>query len=95
MPRRQGQATDRLRLIAEYSSDAYPYADPSAFQRQSQLNFGVEWQATERLARVMRDSGATQPQFCARNVTADMERLVESAGKVDFTRGSLGLVLRF
>jgi len=38
------QATDRLRLIAEYSSDAYPNEDGSAFDRRSPLNIGLSYQ---------------------------------------------------
>lgn len=37
------QATDKLRLIAEYSSDAYPNEDGSAFNRKSPLNFGLSY----------------------------------------------------
>ncbi|WP_372675382.1 YjbH domain-containing protein [Aquicoccus sp.] len=37
------QATDRLRLTAEYSSDDYPREDPSAFQRDIPLNFGATY----------------------------------------------------
>lgn len=37
------QATDKLRVIAEYSSDAYPSEDGSAFDRKSPLNFGVSY----------------------------------------------------
>lgn len=37
------QATDRLKLTAEYSSDAYPIESPSAFRRDSQLNFGASY----------------------------------------------------
>lgn len=43
------QASDRLRLIAEYSSDAYPARDYVNLDRNSQLNFGLAWQATDRL----------------------------------------------
>ncbi|MGH1330160.1 MAG: YjbH domain-containing protein [Paracoccaceae bacterium] len=39
------QATDKLTLLAEYSSDAYPSESPSAFQRKSPFNFGVKYQA--------------------------------------------------
>jgi len=37
------QATDRLRLTAEYSSDDYPREDPAAFERETQLNFGASY----------------------------------------------------
>lgn len=37
------QATDRLRLVAEYSSDAYPREIPAAFRRETQLNFGATY----------------------------------------------------
>jgi hypothetical protein len=37
------QATDKLKLIAEYSSDAYPRETPSAFRRETQLNFGATY----------------------------------------------------
>jgi len=37
------QATERLKLIAEYSSDAYPLESPSAFRRDSQLNFSARY----------------------------------------------------
>lgn len=37
------QATDRLKLTAEYSSDAYSRETPTAFKRKSQLNFGASY----------------------------------------------------
>ncbi|WP_319825138.1 YjbH domain-containing protein [Thalassovita sp.] len=37
------QATDKLRLLAEYSSDAYPNEDGTAFDRKSPLNFGLSY----------------------------------------------------
>jgi hypothetical protein len=37
------QATDRLRLVAEYSPDAYPRETPAAFRRRSQLNLGATY----------------------------------------------------
>jgi len=37
------QASDKLRLVAEYSSDAYPSEDGSAFNRKSPLNFGLSY----------------------------------------------------
>ena len=37
------QAGDRLRLTAEYSSDAYPRETPAAFSRRSQINFGANY----------------------------------------------------
>lgn len=42
------QATDRLRLLAEYSSDDYARESPSAFQRKSSLNFGMSYQYSDR-----------------------------------------------
>lgn len=43
------QATDRLRLVAEYSSDAYPRQDGISFDRKSPFNFGMTYQATPTL----------------------------------------------
>src|SRR6056297_3482100 len=37
------QATDRLKFTVEYSSDDHPREDPNAFERESQLNFGVTY----------------------------------------------------
>src|SRR6056297_525984 len=37
------QATDRLKFTMEYSSDDHPREDPSAFEQESQLNFGVTY----------------------------------------------------
>src|SRR6056297_3073613 len=37
------QATKKLKLTAEYSSDAYPEEDPLAFERETQLNFGATY----------------------------------------------------
>lgn len=37
------QATEKLKLTVEYSSDSYPDEDPSAFERDSQLNFGATY----------------------------------------------------
>ncbi|MBT26145.1 MAG: hypothetical protein CML60_07075 [Rhodobacteraceae bacterium] len=37
------QATPKLRLIAEYSSDAYPHEDGSAFDRKSPINLGLNY----------------------------------------------------
>jgi hypothetical protein len=37
------QATDRLKLMAEYSSDAYPRETPAAFSRRSQVNLGADY----------------------------------------------------
>ena len=37
------QATDRLKLVAEYSSDAYPRETPAAFRRRSQVNIGADY----------------------------------------------------
>lgn len=43
------QISDRFGLKAEYSSDAYTLETArGVFQRKSRLNFGLEWQATER-----------------------------------------------
>ncbi|WP_158090964.1 YjbH domain-containing protein [Marivita geojedonensis] len=38
------QATEKLAITAEYSSDAYPFEDGSAFERKSPYNFGVSYQ---------------------------------------------------
>ncbi len=40
------QATDRLRLIAEYSSDDYIYEDGFMFDQKSPLNFGLAYEVT-------------------------------------------------
>lgn len=40
------QATDRLRLIAEYSSDDYPFEDPYAFTQNSPVNLGLSYALT-------------------------------------------------
>jgi hypothetical protein len=37
------QATKKLKLTAEYSSDDYPEEDPLAFERETQLNFGATY----------------------------------------------------
>ena len=37
------QASDKLKLTAEYSSDAYPVETPTAFRRKTQLNFGATY----------------------------------------------------
>ena len=37
------QATDKLKLTAEYSSDDHPREDPFAFERESQLNVGATY----------------------------------------------------
>lgn len=42
------QATDRLRFVAEYSSDDYARESPTAFQRKSPLNFGVSYRYSDR-----------------------------------------------
>ena len=42
------QVNDRLRLVAEYSSDAYTIEDTGAFDLKSPLNFGLSWQANDR-----------------------------------------------
>lgn len=43
------QATDRLRLTAEYSSDDYPYEDGFVFDRRSPYNFGLSYAITPTL----------------------------------------------
>lgn len=42
------QASERLRLVAEYSSDDYFREDGLAFSRKSSLNFGASWQWSDR-----------------------------------------------
>jgi hypothetical protein len=42
------QATDRLRLTAEYSSDDYVREDGAAFDRKSPLNFGISYSYSDR-----------------------------------------------
>lgn len=42
------QVDDRLRFVAEYSSDAYLSEDGFAFDRESPFNFGLSWQANDR-----------------------------------------------
>ena len=42
--------SDRLRFVAEYSSDAYVKEDGNAFDHNSPFNFGVSWAANERLS---------------------------------------------
>lgn len=42
------QATDKLRFVAEYSSDDYAREDGTAFDRKSPLNFGVSYQYSDR-----------------------------------------------
>lgn len=42
------QATDKLRFVAEYSSDAYLREDGAAFDRKSPLNFGVSYNYSDR-----------------------------------------------
>jgi len=42
------RATDKLRLTAEYSSDAYVGEDGAAFRRKSPFNFGVSYQYNDR-----------------------------------------------
>lgn len=37
------QVNDRLRVMAEYSSDAYPFQDGKTFSRDTPLNFGVSY----------------------------------------------------
>jgi hypothetical protein len=36
-------------VVAEYSSDAYPYESPYIFERRSPLNFGLRYQLTDRV----------------------------------------------
>lgn len=43
------QATDRLKLMLEYSSDAYPDLDGVTFNRRSPLNFGLTYAVNDRL----------------------------------------------
>ncbi|GAB4288340.1 MAG: YjbH domain-containing protein [Roseovarius sp.] len=43
------QVSDRLRLTAEYSSDAYPRETPAAFTAKSQLNFGATYKLRPHL----------------------------------------------
>ncbi|MBL4813132.1 MAG: YjbH domain-containing protein [Rhodobacteraceae bacterium] len=43
------QATERLRFVAEYSSDAYPHEDGSAFDVNAPFNIGASYAATDRL----------------------------------------------
>lgn len=40
--------TERLRLVAEYSSDDYAREDGAAFTRRSPLNFGVDYRSSDR-----------------------------------------------
>ena len=42
------QATDRLRLTAEYSSDDYAREDGATFDRKSPFNFGVSYRYSDR-----------------------------------------------
>jgi len=42
------QATDRIRLTAEYSSDDYAREDGAAFTRKSPFNFGVSYRYSDR-----------------------------------------------
>lgn len=42
------QVNDRLRMIAEYSSDDYVREDGTAFEHKSPLNFGLSWRLGER-----------------------------------------------
>ncbi|MBP9181977.1 MAG: YjbH domain-containing protein [Fuscovulum sp.] len=44
------QATDRLRVVLEYSSDDYAREDGTAFDRKSPLNFGVTYQVNDRVS---------------------------------------------
>ncbi len=44
------QATDKLRVTAEYSSDNYEREDGAAFTRRSPLNFGISYQFNDRVA---------------------------------------------
>ena len=43
------QATDRLRIIAEYSSDDYPNEDPYAFVQRSPINLGLSYDVSDNL----------------------------------------------
>jgi hypothetical protein len=42
----QWQATDRLLLTAEYSSDTYPYEDGNSFVQRTPFNFGLSYKIT-------------------------------------------------
>jgi opacity protein-like surface antigen len=42
------QVNDRLRVMAEYSSDAYPFQDGKSFDRATPLNFGLSYAVTPR-----------------------------------------------
>lgn len=42
------QVNDRIRLMAEYASDAYPFQDGKSFDRASPLNFGVSYAVSPR-----------------------------------------------
>lgn len=48
------QATDRWRLTAEYSSDAYLREDGAAFDHKSPFNFGASYQYNDRLSLDLR-----------------------------------------
>jgi len=43
------QATDRLRLVAEYSSDDYPNEDPYTFVQRSPVNLGLSYDVSDNL----------------------------------------------
>ncbi|OYU20455.1 MAG: hypothetical protein CFE34_00040 [Rhodobacteraceae bacterium PARR1] len=40
------QVNDRLRVMAEYSSDAYPFQNGKTFNRDTPLNFGISYAVT-------------------------------------------------
>lgn len=42
-------ATEKLSFTLEYSSDAYPNEDGTAFNRKSPINFGLSYQATQNM----------------------------------------------
>ncbi|NRB01804.1 MAG: YjbH domain-containing protein [Rhodobacteraceae bacterium] len=43
------QLSDKVKLLAEYSSDAYPFEDGSAFERNSPFNFGLTYKARDNI----------------------------------------------
>lgn len=43
------QATDKLRLVLEYSSDDYPNEDPYAFEQRSPFNLGLSYAVSDSL----------------------------------------------
>jgi len=43
------QATDRLRVVAEYSSDDYPNEDPYTFVQRAPINLGLSYDVSDNL----------------------------------------------